>query len=115
MEAQQGGDRREELAPILGLHFDRAGDAERAAVYLEMAGRQALRRRASAEALELLDRAAAVLQDAPETPAYRPPAGTSMPIAAAAAACRASKVNSVTGPGRRDAAARWSASRVRTR
>ncbi|MBA3778523.1 MAG: AAA family ATPase [Chloroflexi bacterium] len=68
LEAQQGGDRREELAPILGLHFERAGDAERAVEYLHMAGRQALRSRALEEARELLNRAAAVLDDAPETP-----------------------------------------------
>lgn len=68
LETQGGGDRREELAPILGLHFERAGDAERAVEYLHSAGRQALRRRALAEARELLDRAAGVLDDAPETP-----------------------------------------------
>jgi class 3 adenylate cyclase/tetratricopeptide (TPR) repeat protein len=68
LEAQQGGDRREELAPILGLHFERAGDAERASGYLHMAGQQALRRRALTEARELLERAAKVLDDAPDTP-----------------------------------------------
>jgi class 3 adenylate cyclase len=68
LEAQQGGDRREELAPILGLHFERAGDVERASGYLHMAGQNALRRRALAEARELLERASRVLDDAPETP-----------------------------------------------
>ena len=68
LEAQEGGERREELAPILGLHFERAGDAEKAAGYLLQAGRHALRGRALLEARELLDRAARTLDDAPETP-----------------------------------------------
>ena len=68
LEGQEGGDRREELAPILGLHFERAGDTERAVRYLSIAGRDALRRRALTEAKELLDRAAAALDDTPETP-----------------------------------------------
>ncbi|MDO8483827.1 MAG: hypothetical protein Q7S35_02640, partial [Candidatus Limnocylindrales bacterium] len=64
------GDQREELAPILGLHFERAGDVERGVDYLYVAGRQALRRRALPEARDLLDRAAALLDDAPETPEF---------------------------------------------
>jgi len=68
LEAEGGGERREELAPILGLHFERAGDVERGVEYLHMAGRHALRARAVKEARELLDRAAALLEDAPETP-----------------------------------------------
>ncbi len=68
LESQEGGDRREELAPLLGLHFERAGDIERGVRYLHLAGRHALRARAVKEARELLDRAAALLEDAPETP-----------------------------------------------
>jgi len=57
----------EEQAAVLGLHFERAGDAERGVRYLHAAGRDALRRRATHEARELLDRAARLLDDAPET------------------------------------------------
>jgi predicted ATPase len=64
------GDQRDEQAPILGLHFERAGDVERAVDYLYIAGRQALRQRATSEARDLLDRAAAMLDDAPETPEF---------------------------------------------
>jgi class 3 adenylate cyclase len=67
LEAEAGTERREELAPILGLHFERAGDARKAVEYLHLAGRQALRRRAIADAQELLARAARALDDAPET------------------------------------------------
>ena len=61
-----GPDRREELAPILGLHFERAGEAERAVEYLLLAGRAAYRRFAVREARDLLDRAAALLAGMPE-------------------------------------------------
>jgi len=67
---EQEPERREELAPILGLHFERAREVERAVDYLRAAGRQAVRRRALREARELLDRAAALLDDAPETPEF---------------------------------------------
>ncbi|MEO7117592.1 MAG: adenylate/guanylate cyclase domain-containing protein [Candidatus Limnocylindrales bacterium] len=69
LEARLGDD-REESAPILGLHFQRAGDVEKGVDYLQIAGRQALRRRALAEARDLLDRAATLLDDAPETPDF---------------------------------------------
>ena len=67
-EAIEAGDpdRREELAPLLGLHFERAGEAERAVEYLHLAGRAAYRRFAVREARDLLDRAAALLADMPE-------------------------------------------------
>lgn len=67
-EAIEAGDpdRREELAPILGLHYERAGDAERAVEYLHLAGRAAYRRFAVREARDLLDRAAALLAGMPE-------------------------------------------------
>ena len=59
-------DRLEELAPILGLHFERAGVGDRAVQYLHRAGRAALRRFAVHEARDLLDRAAALLVDLPD-------------------------------------------------
>lgn len=62
----QDPDRREELAPILGLHFERAGEAERAVEYLHLAGRAAYRRFAVREARDLLERAAALLAGMPE-------------------------------------------------
>jgi predicted ATPase/class 3 adenylate cyclase len=68
LEAESGTERREELAPILGLHFERAGDGEKAADYLLQAGRQALRRRSVEEATELLTRAFRALQDVSESP-----------------------------------------------
>jgi class 3 adenylate cyclase/tetratricopeptide (TPR) repeat protein len=58
--------RGDELAPILGLHFERAGETERAVAYLEIAGRAAYRRFAVREARDLLDRAAALLASLPE-------------------------------------------------
>ncbi|CAN5415252.1 adenylate/guanylate cyclase domain-containing protein [soil metagenome] len=64
---ERGADRREDQAPVLGLHCERAGDAERGVRYLHAAGRDALRRRATHEARELLDRAARLLDDAPES------------------------------------------------
>nr|MBA3960238.1 hypothetical protein [Chloroflexota bacterium] len=60
----------EEQAAVLGLHFERAGEAERGVRYLHLAGRQALRRRAVAEAKDLLERATRLLDDAPETPEW---------------------------------------------
>jgi class 3 adenylate cyclase/tetratricopeptide (TPR) repeat protein len=68
LEAEGGGERREELAPLLGLHFERAGDVDRGVHYLQLAGRHALRARAVKEARELLDHAAALLDGVPETP-----------------------------------------------
>ncbi|HEV8054343.1 MAG TPA: adenylate/guanylate cyclase domain-containing protein, partial [Candidatus Limnocylindrales bacterium] len=66
----RAGDRRDEIAAVLGLHFDRAGDVDRAIHYLQLAGRQAMRRQALAEARDLFDRAAARLDDAPESVEY---------------------------------------------
>ena len=67
-EAIEAGDpdHREELAPLLGLHFERAGEAERAVEYLHLAGRAAYRRFAVREARGLLDRAATLLAGMPE-------------------------------------------------
>ena len=54
-------ERLDELAPILGLHFERGGENERAVDYLHRAGRDAMRRFAVHEARDLLDRAATLL------------------------------------------------------
>jgi predicted ATPase/class 3 adenylate cyclase len=55
-----------DLAPILGLHFERAGEAERAVDYLHRAGLAAYQRFANREARDLLDRAANLLAELPE-------------------------------------------------
>lgn len=57
-------DRRADLAPVLALHYERGGDAERAVACLVEAGEHALARFAVHEARDLLDRAAAHLEDA---------------------------------------------------
>jgi class 3 adenylate cyclase/tetratricopeptide (TPR) repeat protein len=60
-----GPARRDEFAPILGLHFERAGEAERAVEYLQLAGHAAYRKFAVREARDLLDRASALLAEMP--------------------------------------------------
>lgn len=62
-------DRRAEIAPELALHFEQAGEAERAVPYLIEAGRHALARHANQEARAFFDRADASLPkegDGPE-------------------------------------------------
>ena len=54
-------DRREELAAVLALHLEQAGENERAVEYLVIAGRQALARNALSEAYSAYDRAMALL------------------------------------------------------
>jgi tetratricopeptide (TPR) repeat protein len=54
-------DRRNELAGILAMHFEQAGDADRAVEYLVMDGRYALDRAALREAFEAFDRAVRML------------------------------------------------------
>jgi len=54
-----------ELAPVLALHFEQAGDQDRALNYLIAAGEYALERFANREALGFLDRAAALLPEGP--------------------------------------------------
>ena len=56
-------ERRAELAAVLALHFERAGEVDRAVACLVEAGEHALARFAVHEARELLDRAAAHLAD----------------------------------------------------
>ena len=64
-------DRRDELAAVLGMHFDEAGEADKAIAYLEAAGRYALDRNALQEAFAAFDRAAKLVPDpvADEDPA----------------------------------------------
>jgi tetratricopeptide (TPR) repeat protein len=57
-----------ELAPVLALHFEQAGDQDRAFDYLVAAGEHALERFANREALGFLDRAAALLPEGPADP-----------------------------------------------
>jgi tetratricopeptide (TPR) repeat protein len=59
-------DRRDELAAVLGMHFEEAGDSEKAIAYLAAAGRYATDRNAIQEAFSAYDRAAALLP--PATP-----------------------------------------------
>ncbi|HKB27653.1 MAG TPA: tetratricopeptide repeat protein [Candidatus Limnocylindrales bacterium] len=59
-------DRRDELAAVLGMHFEEAGDDEKAIGYLTAAGRYAVDRNAIQEAFSAYDRAAALLP--PATP-----------------------------------------------
>ena len=54
-------DRTRELAAVIGLHFERAGDAAAAAEHLLVAGEHALERFASRDALAFFDRAEASL------------------------------------------------------
>ena len=57
-------DRRSELAGVLAMHFEQAGDTERALEYLATAGRFALERNAITEAYSAYDRAAKLLPPA---------------------------------------------------
>jgi tetratricopeptide (TPR) repeat protein len=54
-------DRRDELAGVLGMHFEEAGESEKAIGYLTAAGRYAIDRNAIHEAYSAFDRAAALL------------------------------------------------------
>ena len=54
-------ERRAELAGVLAMHFEQAGDADRAVGYLIVAGNYALERHALTEAFSTFDRAAALL------------------------------------------------------
>lgn len=56
-------ERRDELAPVLAEHFDRAGDGARALPYQLAAGRQALTRFANHEARRFFERAEALLSE----------------------------------------------------
>ena len=57
-----------ELAAVLALHFEQAGDQDRAFDYLVAAAEYALERFANREAMGFLDRAAALLPEGPTDP-----------------------------------------------
>lgn len=57
-------DRREELAGVLAMHFEQAGETDKAIDYLVAAGSYGLRRNALREAYAAFDRAAALLPEA---------------------------------------------------
>jgi len=63
-------DRRDELAAVLGMHFEEAGEPAKAIAYLVAAGRYAIDRNAIQEAYSAYDRAAALLP--PATPSDDP-------------------------------------------
>jgi tetratricopeptide (TPR) repeat protein len=54
-------DRREELAAVLGMHFEQAGETDKAIDYLIAAGNYAIQRNAIREGFAAFDRAAALL------------------------------------------------------
>ena len=60
-------DRRDELAAVLALHYEQAGENERAVEYLVIAGGQALARNALTEAYSAYDRALTLLPAPTET------------------------------------------------
>jgi tetratricopeptide (TPR) repeat protein len=64
-------ERSDELAPVLAYHFERANELEPAVRYLASAGLQAVRRFANREARDLLDRAAAHIDDLGDGPDLR--------------------------------------------
>ena len=57
-------DRRDELSAVLGMHFEEAGEPEKAVEYLAAAGRYAIDRNAILEGFSAYDRAAALLPPA---------------------------------------------------
>ena len=60
-------DRREELAAVLAMHFEQAGETDKAIDYLVAAGNYGTRRNAIREAFAAFDRAAELLRDTPRT------------------------------------------------
>ena len=65
--ASRYGERASEIAAELAVHFERGWDKDRAAVCLQQAGENALRRYAYPEALEHFQKAAEFLQTLPQT------------------------------------------------
>ncbi|HET9853260.1 MAG TPA: tetratricopeptide repeat protein [Candidatus Limnocylindrales bacterium] len=66
-------DRREELAAVLAMHFEQAGETDKAIDYLVAAGHYGAKRNAIREAYDAFDRAAALLpsRDVARDPAMR--------------------------------------------
>jgi DNA-binding winged helix-turn-helix (wHTH) protein/predicted ATPase len=62
------GNRTQEVATALAMHFERSRDHGRAVRYLQQAGEQAIRRSAYSEAISLATKGLELLQTLPETP-----------------------------------------------
>jgi tetratricopeptide (TPR) repeat protein len=69
-------ERREELAPVLAMHFEQAGDRDRAVDYFVEAARHALRQNAIQESYGAYDRAATLIGEAQAPGGIAPPAET---------------------------------------
>src|SRR5260370_29002853 len=67
----QHPDRERELASVLALHFEQAGENARAAEYLLMAGDHALERFASREAIGFFSRASGLAEESQGGPPLR--------------------------------------------
>lgn len=65
-------DRVGELAPVLAMHFEQAGEAERAIDYYAASGRQAFGQAAIQEAFSAYDRAATLIDEHPPADAVTP-------------------------------------------
>jgi tetratricopeptide (TPR) repeat protein len=68
---QRYPDRLDEMAPVLAMHFERAGEVARAIDYLERAGHHAAARFANHEALDFFTRARRLLDDERRDPEIR--------------------------------------------
>src|ERR671911_1653858 len=62
-------DRASELAPVLAMHFEQAGDAERAIDYYVAGAKHAFEQYAIQEAFEAFDRAASLIAEEEAAPA----------------------------------------------
>src|SRR5262245_17288659 len=60
-------DRREELAPVLAMHFEQAGETDKAIDYLLNAGRHGAQRNAIKESYAAFDRAAELIEQSSAT------------------------------------------------
>ena len=67
-EEQGYGERAEEIAAELAVHFERGHDYHRAVQYCEQAGKNAIRRSAHVEAISLLTKGLELLKTLPDTP-----------------------------------------------
>jgi len=59
-------ERRDELAPVLAMHFEQAGDTDKAIDYLATGGKQALKRNAIQEAYAAFDQAKNLVEQSQE-------------------------------------------------
>lgn len=65
-------ERRDELAPVLAMHFEQAGETEKAIDYFAAGARHALRQNAIQEAYGAFDQAATLIDQEPADPALPP-------------------------------------------